>query len=118
MASTRFTPSKSEPILCSKNPRGSFFSTDVSTNPSCICPSGQSQISKKMGKEKLFKCEVTKNSNVTLGSSKICSKTPLNSTNASNWKGLSTDSKCNCPYPLVQRKNNINNNTYYTCSYN
>jgi len=45
-----------------------------------------------------------------------CDETPY-TTNPNNWSGLSTDSTCNCPYPLTQVNNKINNINYFTCSW-
>ena len=169
--------------LCSKDPTESWYTSDVTTDSNCICPSDQIQISKPLGDQTLFKCELIKQKNDTqvLANSidasstrnlsnpnnpnnynnpltgnnpktttnlynpenqpaqqtqpqtnpndylnmnnpnpsfntATCDETPY-TTNPDNWSGLSTDSTCNCPYPLTQVKNKINNTDYFTCSW-
>ena len=127
MQSTIFSPSNTPllpkitpslpPSICSKDPKSKFTSTDVSTNSSCFCPKGQTQVSKKMGEQMLYKCEkAVDTSAINTSSTKTCDETPFNPTKDSNWKGLSTDKKCDCPNPLVKINTKINKNTYYTCS--
>ena len=116
------TPSSSKkkvapPTVCSKNPKSTFTSTDVSIDESCFCPKGQTQVSKIMGGEKLFKCEKTKDplpiDNI---STKTCAETPINPKKEANWNGLTVDPKCACPSPFVKIQTKANKNTYYTCS--
>jgi hypothetical protein len=110
------TPSLA-PTVCSKNPKSNFTSTDVSTNSSCFCPKGQSQISKKMGGQMLYKCEKTADPlPIDKISTKTCNETPFNPKKESNWNGLSKDPKCGCPDPFVKIQTKTNKNTYYTCS--
>jgi hypothetical protein len=111
------------PGLCSQRPNGSFTSTDVSTDPSCKCPSGQTQVFKEMGrginKQKFFKCDVSKpnvDNTDFVTSSKICNLTPYNTNNENIWNGFTTDENCKCPDPFVQIKTDVNNTSYYTCS--
>lgn len=169
--------------LCSIDPTESWYTSDVTTDSKCICPSGQIQISKPLGDQTLFKCELIQQKNDTqvLANSIDASSTrnlsnpnnpnnynnpltgnnpktttnlynpenqpalqtqPLNNPNdylnmnnpnpsfntatcdetpynnkPDNWAGLSTDSTCNCPYPLTQVKNKINDTNYFTCSW-
>ncbi len=169
--------------LCSLDPTESWYVSDVTKDYSCICPEGQSQVSKLLGGEKIYKCQldedntnpdvlinsvdasssrnltnpnnpnnsnnpltrnnsnrqnnifnpIIKNTQITQPqpnpnaylnmnnpnpsfNTEICNETPY-SNKPSNWVGLSTDSTCNCPHPLTQVKTDINNNTYFTCSW-
>jgi hypothetical protein len=172
-----------ESNLCSLDPTESWYVSDVTIDSTCICPEGQSQVSKLLGEKNIYKCQldednnnpdvlvdqidasssrnlsninnpnnynnpltrndpskqmnlfnsVTQNTNITQPqpnsnaylnmnnpnpsfNTEICSETPYTN-KPSDWVGLSTDSTCNCPFPLTQVKTEIDNNNYFTCSW-
>jgi hypothetical protein len=169
--------------LCSKDPTKSWYTSDVTTDSSCVCPSGQIQVSKPLSNRTVYKCQLIQdlndpiflansvnasstrnlsnpnnpnnNNNPLTGnnpetqinlynpikqSSQLtqpqpnpnaylnmnnpnpsfntatCNETPYTS-NPDNWSGLSTEPTCNCPFPLTQVNNKINNINYFTCSW-
>jgi hypothetical protein len=57
------------------------------------------------------------NSSGSSESVETCSLTPYNTSNPSNWSSSTTNSSCSCPSPLKKDITNIDNKTYYTCSY-
>ena len=114
MASTRFTPS---PTVCSRDVTSSFFSTDVSTDPNCTCPSDKMKVEKKLRTETLFRCARSSNSSNASSNIRSCSRTPYNTSSPVNWVGLTRDSNCTCPNRTNKLTTNVENNTYYTCSY-
>jgi len=101
--------------LCSKDPKNSFYSEDVSKDASCTCPPGQKQDKKKLSGTFYYKCNTDKSINNT-GNSLSCDQTPYNASIISNFNGLTTNSKCDCPSTYVKVKTDINNKSYYTCS--
>jgi hypothetical protein len=168
--------------LCSSDPLKSWYLSDVTKDSKCICPPDQIQVSKSLGEETIFKCQLKQDQNnpdllsdsidasstrnlsnpnnpnnynnpltrnnptTTLNlynpnkqpaqitqpqpnpnaylninnpnpsfNTATCDETPYS--NLDDWSGLSTDSTCNCPYPLTQVKNKINDTNYFTCSW-
>jgi hypothetical protein len=47
--------------LCSLNPNDSWYTSDVTTDSTCVCPPDQIQVTKKLGDKTLFKCQLSSN---------------------------------------------------------
>jgi hypothetical protein len=87
-------------ILCSLNPSDSWYTSDVTTDSNCVCPSNQSQVSKKIGDTILFKCQVNQDQTNTV--------IMANAIDASSTRNLSNPNNPN------NRNNPLTNNNSVT----
>ena len=91
--------------LCSLNPADSWYTSDVTTDSTCVCPPNQTQVSKKLGDSIIFKCQSSNaSSNEINGSSNASS----NQIDASSTRNLSNPNNPN------NRNNPLTNNNPIT----
>lgn len=96
--------------LCSLNPADSWYTSDVTTDSTCVCPPNQTQVSKKLGDSIIFKCQSSNaSSNEINGSSNASS----NQIDASSTRNLSNPNNPNNRNNPLTQNNPIKQNNLY-----
>ena len=108
--------------LCSLNPKDSWYVSDVTKNSSCVCPCNQTKISKKLGDDTIFKCELTQNlNNPVVIANAVDASSSRNLSNPNNLNNLNNPVTKNSSIqnvynpltqnPQVTQPNQINQNS-------
>ena len=88
--------------LCSLDPKDNWYTSDVTTDSNCVCPPGQTQVSKLLGEQTIYKCQLT------IDDSKY-----EDQVDASSTRNLSNpNNPNNRNNPLTQNNPNNQNNLY------
>jgi len=97
--------------LCSLNPKESWYVSDVTKDSSCICPSGQTQVSKVLGEQKIYKCQLDEdNGNPDVLVNEIDASSTRNLSNPNNLNNYNNPLTRNNP----EKQNNLFNPTTQT----